>query len=358
MSAILFLAIIALVGVIAVSCRPILTTDTKHFVRVEELCGRVSQAATARMRSIVNGLPHPLILVSPQGIVSLINSAAEQRFGIPATRLVGIPLRDLVSPASRMTIPEYLSAAFAAEGASSPRRQIVWLTADGEEFSAEVTVQPVVMGRGVYLFLSLVDLSAQLEWAAQLEQLAFCDPLTQLPNRASILDSIQSAIDRWSGENHFAVLFLDFDRFKLINDSLGHAAGDELLRQIAQRLRSALRANDKLVAARLGGDEFLVLVGGLAEPRDAVWVAERLLQTFAAGYDIAGKTVYSTASIGVATSERTYQSAHEVIRDADLAMYEAKANGKGCFAIFDADLLARAKARIRDREIAGANSRT
>jgi diguanylate cyclase (GGDEF)-like protein len=177
------------------------------------------------------------------------------------------------------------------------------------------------------------------------------DKLTGLPNRALFMEHLQKAVDRVRADEQpvFAVLFLDFDRFKFTNDSLGHAAGDELLRQIAARLRNSLRATDLMgadprsnLAGRFGGDEFLLLINDLNAPADAGVVAERLLTSLNAVYSIFDREVQSTASIGIVTSEQCPISAEEIVRNADVAMYVAKRCGGGCAVVFDEAMHTRA----------------
>jgi len=180
----------------------------------------------------------------------------------------------------------------------------------------------------------------------RLKEMAYSDALTRLPNRASILNSIQHSIDHVD-DNNFALLFLDFDRFKQVNDSLGHDVGDDLLKQIASRLRKTLRVTDKIVSARLGGDEFVVLLSECSGEAEAIAVAERLLKVLSQCYILGAHTIYSTASIGIVTSEYGYESSLQILRDADLAMYEAKAAGKGCYAVFDQAVREREQARHR-----------
>src|SRR5262249_17398045 len=148
--------------------------------------------------------------------------------------------------------------------------------------------------------------------------------------------------------NRCAVLFFDFDRFKVVNDTLGHRAGDELLRQIGRRLLGALRTDVAGVAggrgdliSRFGGDEFLVLINNLHSIDDAVRVAERLLDSLAPRYDILGHEVHSMASVGIAVSEQFSGNAEEIIRNADVAMYEAKRAGRGCSVVFSETMHAR-----------------
>ena len=181
----------------------------------------------------------------------------------------------------------------------------------------------------------------RMRMVGQLEQLAHLDPLTHLFNRTSIRERIQSAIDRALTQRS-SLLFLDFDRFKLINDSLGHDIGDQLLQQIAQRLSIALRRNDhvgylgaRTTAARLGGDEFVVLLEDLHDPQDAMKIADRLLNVLEDPYYLAGHNVCCTASIGVVNGIAPNSTPDEVLRDADTAMYEAKSAGKGRYVLFD-----------------------
>jgi PAS domain S-box-containing protein len=201
-----------------------------------------------------------------------------------------------------------------------------------------------------------MDVTEQTRLREQLRRGARHDHLTGLPNRAAVLERIGQALARWRGGegSRFAVLFMDFDRFKQVNDRLGHAAGDELLRQVAQRLQGALRPGDALsrvgaagatggaggpagpqhTAARLGGDEFVVVLEGLKHTDDAQQVAQRLVNVLSQPYVIEGSTVHSSASIGIVNAEDADADAEGVLRDADTAMYEAKRLGKGCQVAF------------------------
>jgi diguanylate cyclase (GGDEF)-like protein/PAS domain S-box-containing protein len=185
----------------------------------------------------------------------------------------------------------------------------------------------------------------------QLRTEAMEDKLTALPNRRLFTERLARALDRANAEpgHHAAVLFLDFDRFKVINDSLGHEIGDLLLVDIAQRLRSSLADDpcpgDKL-AARLGGDEFILLIEGIGAAQDAARVAGRLLRSLARPYTLKGHEVHTTASIGITTTHVGYSSADQIIRDADTAMYRAKAAGKGRYVLFDQHMHEEAMARL------------
>ncbi len=190
-----------------------------------------------------------------------------------------------------------------------------------------------------------IDQTEQVQMQAMLRHAARTDGLTQMPNRAAVFDHVQQVIDRARAEPDFgyAVLFMDFDRFKQVNDTLGHAAGDELLRQIASRLRQALRGQDSVqlspghshTAGRIGGDEFVVVLEAVNSREEACAVARRLMNTLSAPYQISNQLVHSSASIGIVTAEHPGIDAYTVMRDADTAMYEAKRCGRGRYVVFD-----------------------
>jgi diguanylate cyclase (GGDEF)-like protein/PAS domain S-box-containing protein len=194
---------------------------------------------------------------------------------------------------------------------------------------------------------SMTDISARKEIEAQLAHGALHDPLTGLPNRTLFLDRLTHALDveRRNGATAYtAVLLIDLDRFKVINDSLGHPAGDSVIVATARRLEAALRPGDTV--ARLGGDEFAMLLERLRSPREASRVTTRLLEALARPVPLDGREVYTSASIGIAHA-KPGDSPADVIRDADTAMYRAKAAGKARHAVFDADMHARALALLQ-----------
>ncbi len=319
--------------------------------RADQHFSHASIAALKRMRRVVDVVPHPLLLVNARGKITMANAVAASRFGWPPGKLVGMPLRDLVADVDGPGLPERLANAFAQSEQRTMRESLTCATSSGQTFPAEVSLGPAVLDREVQMVLVIVDVSIQQALAARLEEMAFHDPLTGLPNRAAIVSEIQETIEQ-RGASHFALLFLDFDRFKLVNDCLGHDAGDELLRQIAERLRQELRVSDKIVPARLGGDEFVVLLKDLEQPESAVTVAERLLDVFAESYKLGPHATQSTASIGVATSQQAFSDASDLIRAADQAMYEAKSRGKACYVLYDDALCQRAeRQRLFEQEL-------
>jgi diguanylate cyclase (GGDEF)-like protein/PAS domain S-box-containing protein len=182
---------------------------------------------------------------------------------------------------------------------------------------------------------SLTDITERHHLEEQLRRQAMYDTLTGLPNRPLFLDRLDRALARQlrGVPGHFAVVFLDLDGFKLVNDSLGHAAGDALLQQAAQRISAGLRGTD--TAARIGGDEFTVLLEGLTNLAALPGVVRKLQESIGAPYEIEGNTLVVTASAGVATSAVVYGAADDVLRDADIAMYRAKSREPGSFLVFD-----------------------
>ncbi|WP_185968006.1 putative bifunctional diguanylate cyclase/phosphodiesterase [Thalassotalea sp. PS06] len=169
----------------------------------------------------------------------------------------------------------------------------------------------------------------------QLYFAAHHDTLTKLPNRAMFSDRLEHSLKHVKRHpNHrFAVLFIDLDRFKVINDTLGHHIGDLLLVEISERIADCIRGND--ILARLGGDEFVILLDTLVQHEDAEDIAQRIIETIEQPFYIDNQELYSSASIGITVCDRRYQNAAEVLRDADAAMYQAKALGKGRFIFFD-----------------------
>jgi len=191
---------------------------------------------------------------------------------------------------------------------------------------------------------------------SRLEHQAAHDRLTGMLNRDGLSPRVDAAISRFKAtpERHFAVLFLDFDNFKRLNDAYGHDVGDDLLRQVGVRLGAIAltgnmmqEANCEPAVARLGGDEFVVLLEELSRPEDAEEVAKRLISALGREYWINGMPVTSSISIGITHGSQGYSSAKELLRDADAAMYEAKAAGRGCYVVFDSLLRQRIEKRAR-----------
>jgi diguanylate cyclase (GGDEF)-like protein/PAS domain S-box-containing protein len=182
---------------------------------------------------------------------------------------------------------------------------------------------------------SLTDVTRNKHTEKQLAYEVLHDKLTGLPNRALFIDRLNQSIKRSKRHEHetFAILILDLDRFKVLNDSLGHLAGDKMLIKVAQRLESSLRMEDSV--ARLGGDEFAVLLNDMQDPFEVIQIANRIHEEISTPVNIDDQPVYSTASIGITLSSTGYDTADDMLRDADTAMYQAKGQGGNSYVIFD-----------------------
>jgi diguanylate cyclase (GGDEF)-like protein/PAS domain S-box-containing protein len=289
-----------------------------------------------------------IVEVGTKTIVS-VNPAACRMMGEPAERLVGTRCRD------RFCRAGYNRCPILEQDVRVENLQSTLLHSSGRETPILKSAAMMMLDGRLHLIECFVDIDARVRAEQELRQAAEYDRLTELPNRRLLVARLERLIARCeSGHHHFAVLFLDFDRFKVVNDSLGHGVGDLLLKQIAHRLAVALedparpgRLDEATTIARWGGDEFVVLLGDLPDTDVAVTVADRLLGALAQPYTLGEHEVVSTASIGIVTSDVSASDAETMLRDADAAMYEAKAAGKGRYALFDTSMRQRAEDRLR-----------
>lgn len=196
------------------------------------------------------------------------------------------------------------------------------------------------------LIFQIQDITDKKIAEKKLQYEATHDALTNLPNRAYFMSRLEKALQKTFDKRNYnvSILFIDLDRFKIINDSLGHLVGDELLIKIAERLRECLRPDD--MVARLGGDEFTILVEGKYDPDEVIRIAERVQKKFSEPFDLSGHEVYSSASIGILHNSENHLTAEDMMRDADTAMYQAKRTGKARHAVFDEKMHEMAKALL------------
>jgi diguanylate cyclase (GGDEF)-like protein/PAS domain S-box-containing protein len=201
-------------------------------------------------------------------------------------------------------------------------------------------------GRAARMAGSLTDVTERAIAMDLLRSLGFRDPLTGLCNRTVFVEGLGQRLEEFKQHrgSRFAALYLDLDRFKVVNDSLGHLVGDELLTAVSRRLESCLREGDSL--ARLGGDEFAILLNRLEDEAQASTIAFRIQDALSAPFSIGGREVFTSVSIGIAFSAAQYDNPEEMMRDADTAMYHAKARGKARHELFDAEMHARALDRL------------
>lgn len=277
-------------------------------------------------------MPEPTWVVSGDGRVVAANEAACALLGRAEQDLVGRPAAALFASASDF---ERLERELAGEGLVPGREMRLRAGSNGYVqclvSAATASAQDTAEG----YVLTARDVSTQTHRIRKLQHNALHDGLTGLPNRSLFRDRLERAIQRAqrSDEDQFAVLFLDLDRFKVVNDSLGHMVGDEFLVLVAAALKSCLREVDTV--ARMGGDEFAILLDTVDGVDDAKRVAERIGEVLETPLNLRGHEVFASTSIGVALGQRHYKNPEEVLRDADIAMYRAKSFGPGRYEIFD-----------------------
>jgi diguanylate cyclase (GGDEF)-like protein/PAS domain S-box-containing protein len=279
--------------------------------------------------------------------VVFFNKAAEKLFGYDASEVIGQEI-EMLLPGHLRTQHRHAVVDFQAGDAVTRSmghpRDIVGCHKDGREFSVRASIYRSGEGESTVMTAILADVTQDLEMQDTLKLRAFYDHLTGLPNRTRLLDWLASAVERSKdGGSPMAVMFIDLDRFKIVNDSLGHAAGDAVLVQVARRLLKTLRGRD--IAGRLGGDEFLVVCEDIAGRNRAISVAERLVRSIEEPMQFEGHHLHVSASIGIATSDGS-SSAEELIADADAAMYAAKHLKSKRIVVFDDTIRSRMLKRI------------
>jgi diguanylate cyclase (GGDEF)-like protein/PAS domain S-box-containing protein len=276
-----------------------------------------------------------VITIDHQGRIVEFNPAAERTFGYRREDVVGREMAGLVLPKSlrsehREGLTRYLETG--TSGVIGRRLEITAMRADGTEFPAELSIAEVPsVGRPMFTGF-LRDITTQKRMVKQLAFRASHDPLTKSLNRSAFMERFRDAARRSAGRPRgvVAVLFVDIDRFKAINDSLGHFVGDRLLVATARRLRASVRPGDAV--ARLGGDEFAVLLENVADQTEAAVVADRVRESLREPFTVHGHEVKATASIGVALGLPGVEALSELLRAADGAMYRAKVAGQGLVA--------------------------
>ena len=301
----------------------------------------------ARFRSAFDGSPVGMALVDPgDGHPVAVNAALCRLLSCSADELTSTPLTARLHPEDRPAYDAQLVALLAGDTPATPL-ELRYRAGDGTDSVwtiASLAVHRDESGAIQTLFVQLVDATSLKRAEADLIRLAYFDPLTDLPNRRNLLETLDQALDRARmAGSRMAALALDLDHFKVVNDSLGHDAGDKLLREVAARLAGAVPEGETV--ARFGGDEFVVVIATNCDEERALQVADRIGAALALAIAIDGHDVHVSASIGIAVSDgRT--DAEELLRDADTAAYAAKAQGRNRHAIFHAELRRRADERL------------
>lgn len=304
-----------------------------------------SRKSETRLRSLLDSMTEGLVQVDTDDRILYANNRFCSMTGYAAEELIGRAWSEMLVDKS----PE-----FAAEmnqrrmKGLSDRYEIRIRKKGGEPFWTIIGGAPIrdAAGNLTGSMGIVTDISERKIAEEQLLHDALHDGLTGLANRTLFMDHLRRMIDRGNrNKKPFAVLYLDFDRFKVINDSLGHAEGDRLLKFIARRLENCTRTGD--IVARLGGDEFVILLHELVDTSEALLVAERIQSDLKLSFDLGGREIYTTTSIGIALSTTGHTKAEDMLRDADIAMYYAKAKGKAQYQIFDASMLQQASKKLQ-----------
>jgi len=305
------------------------------------------QESEARKTAIVQSALDCIVTINHEGKILEFNPAAERVFGYASAEVVGRALAEVIIPPSLREAHRQGLTRYLATGEThilGKRIEMNAMRSDGTEFPVELSVTP--LGSGVApIFTGFIrDITQRKAAEADIERLAYFDPLTQLPNRRLLLDRLQHAVAaRARNRNLGAILFVDLDDFKNLNDTEGHDVGDLLLQRVAGRLRVCVRAGDTI--ARQGGDEFVVMLENLSEnPQEAAFqakaIGEKILGAIAQHCLVAGREYHCTASVGVALFGDHRESVDDLLKRADLAMYRAKASGSNRVQFFDSKMQA------------------
>ena len=291
-----------------------------------------------QMRTITSSLGEGVISLDRHGRVDFVNPAAESLLGWDAGQLLGRDLHDLVHAHVDGAADSCLLGIATMTGTGARNDDDVFAHRGGRLVPVAHTVAPVQReGQVVGSVIAFRDITERKAFEQELAHQAFHDTLTGLANRAVFVDRLAQAHARATRSGSlYALLFIDLDRFKVVNDSLGHQAGDQLLIAVAERLRPCVRPGDTF--ARFGGDEFVALIEDLTSEDDATTVAERVLEELKGSFAVELRDVSVSASIGLVIGDGTHTSPDHCLRDADVAMYRAKAKGKARYEIFRSDV--------------------
>jgi diguanylate cyclase (GGDEF)-like protein/PAS domain S-box-containing protein len=305
------------------------------------------QESEARFRSSFDYATVGMALVSPKGQWLQVNQSLSELLGRDEGDLLQSNYQSIVHQADLPELGAKIEGLLAGEFPAC-QMEVRLIRRDEKEVWALLSASTAgdAQNSVKHLIFQTQDVTLRKNAEDKLRHDASHDALTGLPNRASYTRKLEQALARSKETGKLiAVLFLDLDGFKLVNDSLGHVVGDELLKDTAARLLECLRGRDTV--ARLGGDEFTILLEDLPDISQAVRVAERIKQRLSEPFELAGQEIFIGTSTGIASSEIAYADSSEILRDADAAMYQAKARGKGCYVVFDQEMYANASRLLR-----------
>src|ERR671921_1788731 len=320
--------------------------DVTERKRSEEAFERLSQRHEMVLKSAGEGI----FGLDLHGRVTFVNPAASDMTGWSTQDVLGREMHNLLyhTKSDGASYPSEECPIYAAftTGTTHSRDDEVFWRKDGTSFPVEYTSNPIFEdGEIVGAVVTFRDITERKALQEQLHHQAFYDPLSGLPNRALFMDRLEHALTRANRRgSKLAVLFTDLDNFKVINDSLGHEVGDQLLVAIAERLKACLRPED--TAARLGGDEFTILVEDISSVGEGVQIAERITDILRPPFALEEQEVFATFSTGIAFNSTAQEQPADLLRHADLAMYRAKHRGKARYEMFEPSMDAKAVERL------------
>ncbi len=303
------------------------------------------QRSESKYRTLVEQSQVGVFIMSGSRL-TYANNALARMVGRSEDELIGIGYFDLVAPEMHREL-HAIREQYLATGQLLDEYESCLLHSNGQRVYVRASISPVDLDGVRHTTGTILDITRQREAESRLRFHATHDPLTGLPNRALFNRRLAERLapDDRRGKNAYAVIFLDLDGFKWVNDSLGHGAGDRLLLEIARRLENEL-VRDVLIA-RYGGDEFTLLPEGPCDYERVVSIARRVLDLFEQPFEIGGQQVFSSASLGIVLGRPDYESPDQVLRDADTAMYRAKAAGKSGYVVFDEGMHTQARQRLQ-----------
>ena len=325
--------------------KPVSFTGSVLDINARHEMQQALQRSESKYRTLVEQSQVGVFIMSG-GRVTYANRALAKMVGRSEAELIGAGYSDLVAPEMHRELHK-VREAYRTTGELQDEYESCLLHSNGQRVYVRVSISPVDLDGVRHTTGTILDITRQREAESRLRFHATHDPLTGLPNRALFNRRLAERLvpDDRRGRNSYAVVFLDLDGFKWVNDSLGHGAGDRLLLEIARRLENEL-VKDVLIA-RYGGDEFTLLPEGPCDYERVLSIARRVLDLFEQPFEIGGQQVFSSASLGIVLGRPDYESPDQVLRDADTAMYRAKAAGKSGFVVFDEGMHTQARDRLQ-----------
>lgn len=322
--------------------------QAEQYANILESQSEALRESEERFRSAFDHAPIGIGLLSPTGSWLKVNQALSDILGYAEKDFLKMDFQAITLPddlgKTLVKIHELLSGKIAScqmeQRYIHKTGRIVWTSWSVSAAHDSTSKQP-------NLIFQLQDITDRKSAEQKLQHEATHDVLTGLPNRLYFMNKLTAALDRTRSVEGYkaSVLFIDLDRFKYVNDSLGHVIGDQLLRCIAERLGECMRPADTV--ARLGGDEFTILVEGKYDISEVLHIADRIQEKFSVPFDLSGHEVYSSASIGILHASKNHQSSEDMMRDADIAMYQAKRAGKARHEVFDEEMHSIVKETLR-----------